>query len=199
MNFLAHALLGAARPALRVGGVAGDFVKGPLPAGLPPDLALGVALHRAIDGFADRHPAFIASRRRVGELRRRYAGVLADMFYDHLLARHWERFAELPLAEFAGETYRLVTARADELPVGFGRAFASMVSDDWLCSYRQPERVAAAIDRMSRHRIRRANPLAGGIAELFAAERGFEQDFLDFFPDALSFAARWSEDHPSSG
>ena len=39
MNFLAHALLSGEVEADRVGGVMGDFVKGPLPAGLPPDLA----------------------------------------------------------------------------------------------------------------------------------------------------------------
>ena len=62
MNFLAHAVLAGAADADRYGGLLGDFVKGLLPAGLPPELAAGVALHRAIDSYADRHPAFIASR-----------------------------------------------------------------------------------------------------------------------------------------
>ena len=53
MNFLAHAFLAGAKETDQVGGLIGDFVKGPLPAGLPPDLASGVALHRAIDSFAD--------------------------------------------------------------------------------------------------------------------------------------------------
>ena len=39
MNFLAHALLAGDDPALAVGGIVGDWIKGPLPAGLPPDLA----------------------------------------------------------------------------------------------------------------------------------------------------------------
>ena len=56
MNFLAHTLFAGDAGADRIGGLLGDFVKGLLPAGLPPDLASGVALHRAIDGFADRHP-----------------------------------------------------------------------------------------------------------------------------------------------
>ncbi len=34
MNFLAHALLSGPDPALRVGGLIGDFVKGPLPGAL---------------------------------------------------------------------------------------------------------------------------------------------------------------------
>ena len=82
MNFLAHTVLAGADEADRIGGLLGDFIKGPLPAGLPPALASGVALHRAIDGFVDRHPAFLASRARVSPLRRRVAGVLVDLFYD---------------------------------------------------------------------------------------------------------------------
>jgi len=58
MNFLAHAFLAGDDPALRVGGVVGDWIKGPLPGILSPDLARGVALHRAIDSFAETHPAF---------------------------------------------------------------------------------------------------------------------------------------------
>lgn len=57
MNFLAHAFLAGDAEADRIGGLMGDFVKGQLPAGLTPALAAGVALHRAIDSFADRHPA----------------------------------------------------------------------------------------------------------------------------------------------
>lgn len=89
MNFLAHTVLAGIDEADRIGGLLGDFIKGPLPAGLPPALASGVALHRAIDGYADRHPAFLASRARISSRRRRVAGVLVDLFYDHLLARDW--------------------------------------------------------------------------------------------------------------
>ena len=42
MNFLAHALLAGDAATDRVGGLMGDFIKGPLPAQLPPALAAGV-------------------------------------------------------------------------------------------------------------------------------------------------------------
>ncbi len=57
MNFLMHAWLAGDASADRVGGLIGDFVKGPLPGNLAPDLAAGVALHRRIDSFAETHPA----------------------------------------------------------------------------------------------------------------------------------------------
>ncbi|MCB1886395.1 MAG: DUF479 domain-containing protein [Rhodocyclaceae bacterium] len=193
MNFLAHAFLARHEPALRVGGLAGDFVKGHLPAGLPPDLARGVALHRAIDGFADRHPAFQASRRRVAEGRRRYAGVLVDMFYDHLLARDWAEHADEPLAHFCADTYRLADARLAALPEGFARVLPTMRAGDWLASYRAPEAVADALARMSRHRIRRDNPLGEGFVDFELAADGFAADFRDFLPDASAFVLAWRD------
>ncbi|MCB1895550.1 MAG: DUF479 domain-containing protein [Zoogloeaceae bacterium] len=191
MNFLAHAWLAGEHSARRVGGLAGDFVKGPLPAGLPPDLAAGVGLHRAIDSFSERHPAFVASRARVGASRRRYAGVLVDMFYDHLLAIHWARFSGQTLVAFSADTYRMTEARLPDLPAGFGEVFERMRSGDWLSAYREPQALADALARMSRHRIRRANPLADGFDEFQAASAGFETDFLQFMPDALAFARQW--------
>jgi len=114
-------LLGAATvrsslPSWLIGGLLGDFVKGLLPAGLPPALASGVALHRAIDSFADRHPAFIASRRRVSAERRRVSGVLVDLFYDHLLARDWPDYGSGTLESYTARLYASLDDYAGELP-----------------------------------------------------------------------------------
>jgi len=101
MNFLAHAVLAGPDTALRVGGLMGDFIRGPLPGRLPLQIAAGVELHRRIDGFTDAHPAFRRSCARVGPLRRHCAGVMVDMFCDHFLASHWARFSDEPLDAFA--------------------------------------------------------------------------------------------------
>ena len=49
MNLLAHAVLAGSDPGLVVGGVLGDWIKGPLDGGLSDDLSAGVRLHRRID------------------------------------------------------------------------------------------------------------------------------------------------------
>lgn len=192
MNFLAHALLAASPPESRLGGLIGDFVKGPLDseinAGLPPAVRAGVALHRRIDSFADAHPAFRRSRGRVGALRRRYAGVMVDVFYDHLLAVNWARFCEQPLAAFAADCYALLERHHPVLPARLQRIRARMRDDDWLAGYRDLANLHRALDDMSRHRIARANPLTGAAHELEAALAEFEADFLEFFPAAMHFA-----------
>lgn len=199
MNYLAHLVLAGDDPADRLGGLAGDFVKGVLPGSLPADLAAGVRLHRAIDQYADAHPAFRQSRERVSSLRRRYAGVMVDMFYDHFLAVHWARYRDEPLRVYTRSVYGLVAERAGELPASFGDVAPHMAAQDWLASYRDPRAIATALDRMSQHRLRRANPLAGGGLELLGDYAGFEADFLVFFPDAQAFTASLRADRDRAG
>lgn len=195
MNFLAHAFLAGDDAALVVGGVVGDWIKGPLPGNLPPDLARGVALHRAIDSWADTHPCFQQSRSRVSTGRRRYAGVLVDMFYDHLLAREWGRFHHESLSTYCCGVYSAISGRRADLPGDSHAALARMAEQDWLGSYASVEGIGDVLARMSR-RARRPNPLAGGEKEMLADTTGFESDFRDWLPDAQAFVRSW---HAESG
>ena len=68
MNFLAHCLIGArAREddaGLIAGGFLGDFIKGPVPASMPPALQAGVRLHRRIDAYSNQQPDLLRSAHR---------------------------------------------------------------------------------------------------------------------------------------
>ena len=190
MNFLAHAVLAERTPALLVGGVIGDWIKGGLPGCLPADLAQGVALHRAIDGFVETHPAFQRSRSRISPERRRYAGVLVDIFYDHVLARDWARFHPEMLPVYCQSVYRQIAARFDELPESAGFAMRLMAEEDWLQSYAEFAGMADVLRRMSQ-RARRPNPLLGGEAEFLADAPGFALDFECLLADARVFVEQW--------
>ena len=191
MNFLAHAVLAGEDPALIVGGVLGDWIKGPLPGTLPPDLARGVALHRAIDSYAETHPAFCRSRNRVSPQCRRYAGVLVDIFYDHLLARDWPQHQSLALDTYCATVYRQIANRLPDLPKHAHHAMNLMASEDWLHSYADLDGIADVLYRMSL-RVKRTNPLAGAEEEFTADPAGFLEDFLDWHTDAQAFTKQWT-------
>lgn len=189
MNYLAHAYLAGDSESDRLGGLMGDFVKGPLPCGLPPDLAAGVALHRRIDSYADTHPAFQRSRSRVSAARRRYAGVMVDMFYDHLLASHWQAYSSMALTQYSHAVYDLLDAHAAILPERLDQVRVWMRKDDWLCSYRTVQGTGNALDRIAHYRLSRPGTLPGGIEELAADYSGFKADFLEFMSDAIAMTA----------
>lgn len=192
MNFLAHALLAGDKPALIVGGVVGDWIKGTLPAALPGDLAQGVALHRAIDHFAESHPAFNRSRSRVSAERRRYAGVLVDVFYDHLLARNWAVIHPQPLHEYCETVYGLIRERLHHLPASAHPGLVLMAKEDWLTGYAQIEGIKDVLARMSR-RARQPNPLKHGELELLADMDGFAGDFDIWLADTRKFCREWRD------
>ncbi len=196
MNFLAHAYLAGTSPPLIVGGVAGDWVKGLLPGALPADLARGVSLHRAIDMHAETHPAFQRSRQRISPARRRYAGVLVDIFYDHLLAIHWAERHPQPLGDYCQKVYEHLVPRLTAFPASAQNALCLMVEENWLLSYREHDGIADVLYRMS-HRARQPNPLHGGEAEFAADPAGFHADFDAWIGDASQFAEHWILDHPS--
>ena len=194
VNYLAHALLAGPDPDSRLGGLLGDFVKG-TPASfdprLPPGVVAGIALHRQIDRYADTHPAFQASRGRVSALRRRYAGVMINMFYDHFLALGWSRYCDQPLDEFAAETYALLADHALLLPPRLRGMLPHMREQNWLVSYACAAGIGTALDGISRHRLTRPNPLAGGVEELLSNYADLETDFGTFMDAAVAFAHAW--------
>jgi len=147
-------------------------------------------LHRAIDSHAESHPAFRQSRARVSAGRRRYAGVLVDVFYDHLLARDWALAHHEPLATFCAGVYRLVEQRMGELPVDSHPALRMMAREDWLSSYAEIGGIAAILARMSR-RARQPNPLHRGEEEFLSDAAGFNRDFASWLDDTRQFCAQW--------
>lgn len=193
MNFLAHLLLGPHEAQQAVGSLLGDFVKGPMDSiALPEGVREGIWLHRQIDGFTDRHELVARSKERVSQQRRRYAGTMVDMFYDHLLARHWQRFSGQPLDQFTEQMYRVVRAQEALLPERARTVLLRMAKEDWLGSYAELTNLHTALNNMSR-RLRPGNALAGSVCELEREYEGFEADFLAFMPQAVDFVRHEAE------
>lgn len=190
MNYLAHAFLARATPELLTGGMLGDFVKGEWQLhDYPPDIRAGIHLHRAIDRFTDSHPAVLASRALISPVRRRFAGILVDVFYDHYLARHWGRFSDQPLGEFTGHVYATLWPQRAGFPERLQRILPWMRADDWLASYAEVEAVDAALRGIARRfaRYPRAAVLAEGVGELLDNYDALENHFHKFFPEAQFF------------
>lgn len=190
MNYLAHVFLGRYSRESIVGALLGDFVKGAIPGHYSDGIHAGIRLHRAIDRYTDAHDLHRASRALVSPARRRFAGILVDVFYDHFLVRHWARYSSQPLTEFTSRVYAALHARRDSLPERLQRILPRMAGDDWLSSYGDLDSVHTALHGIARRfsRFPRALALLDGIEELENNYTALERQFLVFFPQVERFA-----------
>lgn len=187
MNYLAHLCLADDTRDSLLGSLMGDFVKGPIDPSLAPELQRAIRQHRRIDSFTDGHPIVHQSKRRVSAEFRRYAGILIDMFYDHLLATHWHDYRDQPLDAFTGRVYRLLEQHSDTLPGPMQRTARYMVHCDLLGSYRTVPGIHQAL-RGIEGRLKRPSNLSAAIVELENNREGLLRDFSLFFPELIDFA-----------
>ena len=188
MNYLAHLHLGGQRPGQLLGSLYGDFVKGRLQGQFDPEVEAAIALHRRIDVFTDRHPLADTALGRFSETRRRYAGIVLDVFFDHCLARDWTLYADRPLEQFTADVYQ-VLSRERQLPERLAKIAPHMVANDWLGSYREFEVLEQVLRGISR-RLTRPEELAGAMAELRRLYEPLSEDFSLFYPQLQDFAVQ---------
>lgn len=199
VNYLAHAFLSCHSPEAVIGALLGDFVKGPVADHHPPAVRAAIQLHRAIDRYTDEHPIVRASRALVSPARRRFAGVLVDVFYDHFLARDFARYSATPLEDFTQRVYEMLARQRETYPERMQRLLPRMVATDWLASYARLESVDAALNGIARRlrRFPRAQVLTTAVEELEREYPRFRQHFHAFFPEVLRFVeAQRSVPHP---
>jgi acyl carrier protein phosphodiesterase len=142
-----------------------------------------------------------ASRKLYSPLRRRFAGIIIDLCYDHFLYRHWSTYADTALDPFILNAYDILKTHQSMLPKRLQAMIPSMIRDDWLGSYRDLTGVEQALKRLSK-RITNGDRLTGAIDEIKVHYRKLETNFLTFFPDLIRFvkdgAAFQSQCRPSA-
>ena len=190
MNHLAHALLSGSDDAMRLGGLMGDFVRGSIDPALPAGIRQGIALHRAIDSFTDNHDDIRALRTLFEPPYRRYAGILIDIWFDHLLARDFGAWSEISLTRFSNDVVRLLDQHDDRLPDSLRQFRGYLKAHGLPAAYADREIIGEVLFGVGT-RLKRANPLAQGMVEISRLESALDHSFARFFPQLVDFATSW--------
>jgi acyl carrier protein phosphodiesterase len=191
LNHLAHLFLSPDSELHRVGSLLGDFARGLDSEALPQPVLEGLRHHRAVDGFTDRHPDVIASKRLFSAERRRFAGVALDILYDHYLLRHWQRYSSLAVDDFIDQVYRELLDNRRQMPEQMQAVTRRIVGYDWFRSYQDLDNIGLALDRVA-GRIRFRHSFTGIIEEIRSHDQQLEAHFLSFFPQLRQHADRVS-------
>jgi acyl carrier protein phosphodiesterase len=194
MNYLVHFFLAGDDEELRLGNLLGDFVKGRVERfahqGLTARMRTGIQMHRTIDAFSDRHPAVHHSKQILTPEYGRLAGVIVDMFYDHVLARRWREHDHRPLSVYSQDVYHTLRDNLHRMPAAVHPLIDAMSHGDWLRAYASQRGIERALHGMAARR-----PVA---AEIGTAGRllsdhfdHFSADFDEFLPDLRARCAEF--------
>jgi acyl carrier protein phosphodiesterase len=192
MNYLAHAWLARHSDDALLGGLLGDFVFGQsVLRDWRTPVRIEIVRHRRIDRYTDTHPAVVEARALFDDAGlRRYAGIVLDVYFDHCLARDWQRWNDAPLEAFTSRVYRVLHARRGELPPRLHAIAPRMAAHDWLGSYARRENVDHAVRGVATRLSRNGGRLIECLAVLRANEAAVDAAFEAFFPDLIDAAER---------
>jgi len=186
MNFLAHIYLARYSDDAMLGALLGDFIG---TADLPRHNAVmqrEVRLHWKVDSYTDQHALVLAARSLFPQGRRRFAGILLDVYFDHLLARDWHRHSDMPLDQFTAHFYRVMLAQLPNLPADLQRVAPMMASHDWLGSYHERGNVDLATRRIATRLSHHGDKLVECLPILRAHESFVAEQFDVFFPQLIT-------------
>ncbi|NVK54474.1 MAG: DUF479 domain-containing protein [Alteromonadaceae bacterium] len=184
MNFLAHLFLAQPTADSYFGNLLGDFRRGVDLNDYPHAVRTGVANHMHVDKFTDHHPLVKKAKTLVSESRRRYAGIMLDILFDHFLIKHWQHYSHQSLHDFCEDVYTRLGSRVHVMPSRMQIVVKGMLKYRWLTTYQNLSGVGKALDRTA-GRIRFANSFHGSIEEVQANYSDFEQAFTAFFPELI--------------
>jgi acyl carrier protein phosphodiesterase len=186
MNLLAHLHLSDGLPVgTAAGNLLADYLRRLNAVPLDADFAAGVRLHRAIDAYADSHPAVRAARAAFEPPWRRPGGILIDVACDFFLTQDWPRHSPVPLREYVagrlGEIRRYARGHRTPLSPLLDRAIA----EEWLLEYGTPDGLRRTFERIAR-RSPAAAILRGAEREIERRRDQLWAAFDEFYPQLLA-------------
>lgn len=189
MNHLAHALLAdAGGIEFALGSAQGDFVHGQPDPAWPAARRAGLRFHRAIDHHTDAHPEVGAARNLFEAPLRRYAGIVLDVWFDHLLVRDWNKYvADESLVQFSRRWLGLLDAHAAELPESLRGFLAWMHAHALPVAYGDAATLDLVFHALAR-RLSRPSPIGDALPALLAREDVLQRHFDVFFPELIEYA-----------
>lgn len=189
MNFLAHIYLSFGDAEVTLGNFIADSIRGNRFTHLPPRVIKGIELHRNIDTYTDAHKTPKKSSKRLHANYSHYSRVIVDIYYDHFLAKNWERYSDVPLETFVADFYDLLRDHYTILPDGIKRMMPHMIADNWLLNYGEMEGIAKVLNGMN-GRTKNRSKMNLAIVDLEAHYKEFETEFTSFFEELIIFSKK---------
>ena len=186
LNYLAHIYLSFDNKPRAIGNFIADAVKGKRYLEYPEEIQKGIQMHRAIDTFTDQHEAFKKSKQKLFSIYSHYSTVIVDIFYDHFLAKNWNKYHDKSLLKFTTAFYTSLRLHSDLLPEKICKMMPYMIEQNWLYNYQYSEGIQRVLEGMNRRTKGKSN-MHLATNELLQYYSDFENEFFVCFNDVTLY------------
>ncbi|MFO7862706.1 MAG: ACP phosphodiesterase [Salinivirgaceae bacterium] len=180
MNYLAHIFLSGNDEQVIVGNFIADAVKGRNFTHYPQGIQDGITLHRKIDHFTDTHTIISETNLLFAPYYGKYAGVVTDIVFDHLLVKNWSTFHSEPLPIFLDRMNIILLKWFHQMPLRMQLYMPFWIKNRWPELYGSFEGVCRVLKGMARYTSLPEN--AENAVKVIAINKEvLSMLFLDFF------------------
>lgn len=186
MNFLGHLYFSNNDLELMHANLFGDFVRGKDLDSYKPFVREGILLHRQIDSYIDNHPVIKELLHLLYPDLPKIAGIAIDLYFDHLLAKNWNKFHNQSLNDFTNAFYNHSIKEENYPNEMFHFVLMRLKQGKWLNQYEEMEGLNRACQGVSR-RISFPNMLKYAGNVYVHHEVKITETFYDFMDEAIPY------------
>jgi acyl carrier protein phosphodiesterase len=180
VNYLAHIYLSGNDEQVIVGNFIGDAVKGRDFTHFPQGIQNGITLHRKIDHFTDTHTLIKEANLLFAPYYAKYAGVVTDIVFDHLLVKHWSSFQSEPLPLFLDHINMILLKWFHQMPLRMKLYMPYWVKNRWPELYGTFDGLCRVLKGMARYTSLPENA-ENAVRVIMDNKELLSSIFLDFF------------------
>jgi len=169
-----------------LGNFIADHIKGNKINYLPSDVIEGIILHRKIDFYTDTHSEVIKSKKRLYNKYHKYSGIIIDIYYDHFLAKNWNKYSNISLNLFTYYSYTILLKNYTLLPKKTKEILPKLIINNWLSSYKNFSGLIKTFDLINK-RTKFKIDFNNIIDDLILDYDKYEQEFNTFFPEISNY------------
>jgi acyl carrier protein phosphodiesterase len=186
MNYLGHLYFSKNDSALMTANLFGDFVKGIDLSSYEPKVQEGIVLHRKIDSYIDQSETVLILMRKLYESLPKVSSVAIDLFFDHLLAKHWRQFHPVPLNEYLNQYYQEIKLSEKLYSANFVDMMHRLIEHNWISYYSTLYGLEKSCQGVS-SRISFPNELKNGKKVFLNHQKEISQAFFQFMDEANEY------------
>jgi acyl carrier protein phosphodiesterase len=142
----------------------------------------GQSISLSIDTFIESSPICQKSIQLLSPIARKYSSKILRLYYDHLLARNWEQYSDIPYEVFCSDVIEVLKNHNDVFPYKPKRIANRIIRKNLISSIRTINGLNEYIKDMTRYNSYNSI-IQESIGDLVKNYDSFNKDFSLIFPE----------------